>query len=114
MNVAEGGKILNGRVEVNIAEHCNLSCRSCSHLSPVMPRKYVDPSSLQHDLDALAAVYHAGSVRLLGGEPLLHPGLLSVIEVAAESGIADEVAVITNGVLLPRMPIEFWATVDEV
>ena len=25
-------------VEVNLTEHCNLSCRACDHASPLLPR----------------------------------------------------------------------------
>lgn len=108
------GRIWNEHVEINAAEHCNLSCRSCSHQSPIMPRRYVDPERVYSDLSTLATVYHAGQVSLLGGEPLLHPDLPAVAEAARRSGVADGVRVVTNGVLLPRMTPSFWAAVDEV
>jgi cyclic pyranopterin phosphate synthase len=42
-------------------------------------------------------------IRITGGEPLLRPGLESLIErLAAITGVED-LALITNGVLLPRM-----------
>jgi hypothetical protein len=51
---------------------------------------------------------------LLGGEPLLHPDILSMIAVVRESGISDQVEVWTNGLLLWRMSDEFWKAVDGV
>jgi len=47
---------------------------------------------------------------LLGGEPLLHPDLLSLIFIAKESGISSKIQVTTNGKLLHKMPPEFWSS----
>jgi hypothetical protein len=108
------GKIQTDKCEVNVTEHCNLSCRACSHLSPVLARHSIDPGTLERDLSLLAPHYRARRILLLGGEPLLHPKLLDVIRVARRSGVGEIVTVVTNGVLLPRMPSGFWAAVDRV
>jgi len=109
-----GGKIQTPACEVEIVEHCNLSCRSCSHLSPVLPKYSVDPDEVARDLTLLSRHYRARWVSLLGGEPLLHPDLMAVVDAARRSGVADVVRVVTNGLLLPRMPNEFWQAVDDV
>lgn len=108
------GRILNRRLEINVAEHCNLSCRACSHLSPVVPKSFVDPANVYRDLNVLARCYHVKSVRVLGGEPLLHPDLPSVIDAIRRSMVCDSIWVITNGRLLPRMTTEFWSSIDLV
>jgi organic radical activating enzyme len=107
-------KIENSRCEINVVEHCNLSCRSCSHLSPLMPRTIVSAEQIAHQLGLLGRVYHARWVRLVGGEPLLHPHLIDVIEAARGSRVADRVSVVTNGVLLARMDNEFWRAIDAI
>src|SRR5438045_9060842 len=96
------GRILNRRVEINVAEHCNLSCRACSHMSPVHVKSFADADVVARDLTTLAPSYHAKVVRLLGGEPLLHPDLGAVIDAVRGSGVCDRVTLVTNGVLLPR------------
>jgi organic radical activating enzyme len=108
------GRIVNRRCEINVAEHCNLSCRACSHLSPVNPKSFADPDVVRRDLTALSRSYHAKVVRLLGGEPLLHPDLASVVEAVRRSGVCDSITVVTNGLLLPRMRDGFWSLVDAV
>jgi organic radical activating enzyme len=110
----EQGKIQNTFCEVQVSEHCNLACRSCSHLSPIMSRRFVDPATVLRDFSILTGCYHVERLKLLGGEPLLHPALLEVVEAVRQTGIGDMVCVVTNGVLLPRMREEFWAAVDEV
>jgi organic radical activating enzyme len=107
-------KIYSPRCEINLTSHCNLACRGCSHLSPVMPRSFADPAVVEHDLSRLARHYRVQTVRLLGGEPLLHPGLLEIVAAVRASSIAERICVVTNGVLLGRMPVEFWQQVDKV
>ena len=108
------GKIANARIEINVVEHCNLSCRSCSHLSPLMKRRLVSPQQVADELALLGRAYHARWVRLVGGEPLLHPHLLDVIEAARQTRVADRVSLVTNGVLLTRMDDELWRAVDAI
>lgn len=94
--------------------HCNLRCRACAYLSPVRPRAVVDPEALRQDLRILATRYHASEARVLGGEPLLHPDLVAVLDAVRTSGICDTIRVLTNGLLLHRMTTEFWSTIDAV
>jgi organic radical activating enzyme len=108
------GRVLNRTCEVNIVEHCNLKCRSCTHLSPVLPKHFVDPGALCSDLTALARSYHANVLKILGGEPLLHPNLLDIIMAARESQVAEKMEIWTNGLLLPRMERRVWEVVDSV
>ena len=107
-------KIQAQKLEINPVEHCNLSCRSCSHLSPIQPRYAVDADDLEHHLGLLGRHYHSRWLRLVGGEPLLHDNLQGVLEAVRRSGIADKITVVTNGVLLPQMPDSFWRLVDRV
>lgn len=114
-----GYRITDGRVrnprgcEINAVLHCNLRCRGCSHLSPVMPAWFVEPERVARDLSALATAYSCAFVKILGGEPLLHPGLPDVVEAVRSSGITDHVAVATNGLLLNSAGARLWSLVDE-
>ncbi|HEY8772993.1 MAG TPA: radical SAM protein [Gaiellaceae bacterium] len=114
MSEVGDAKVHNPTCEINVVEHCNLSCRACSHASPVLPRTVVDPAVVEHDLSLLAEHYGVDAVRLLGGEPLLHPDLGAIVEAVRRSGIGERICVVTNGVLLPRMPRAFWESVDIV
>ena len=108
------GIIYSNACELNVVHHCNLSCRGCSHLSPVIEKHYMSPDKALEDLSTLAKYYRSEHVRLLGGEPLLHPDLLGVIDAVQRSGISSRVRVVTNGVLLWKMEDDFWKKVDEV
>jgi organic radical activating enzyme len=108
------GKIHNSSCEINVAEHCNLSCKGCSHLSPVLPKHFVSPADVLADLSILARHYRVDAVRILGGEPLLHPDLPGVAAAVRESGVTERICVVTNGLLLARMDESFWLAVDEI
>jgi hypothetical protein len=60
----------------------------------------------------LARCYHANTLRLLGGEPLLNPALPEIANEARKTGIADKIKIVTNGVLLARADERLWGTID--
>ena len=83
-------------------------------MSPQMPKYFLSPDSLSHDLSILSKYCRPEFISLLGGEPLLHPDLIEIINVVRRSGISDTIRVVTNGRLLHKMPDQFWKDVDEV
>ena len=100
--------------EVNAVDHCNIACLDCNHAAPALPESYADPGSVHRDLARLAKVYKAGCLKILGGEPLLHPDLLSLVQAARASRISQTIRLITNGTLLHRMPDTIWSSIDEL
>ena len=110
----QNGKLQTSLCEVNVVHHCNMSCRSCSHLSDRVGKYFVDPDQVLNDFSILAEYCRPQHVRLCGGEPLLHPHLLDVIDAVRDSGISECIRVVTNGTLLHRMPDQFWQKVDQV
>jgi hypothetical protein len=108
------GKVLLDACEAHIIYACNLSCRACNHAMPAVHGAPTSPGDLRRDLNALARVAHARRLRILGGEPLLHPEIDTLLAEARAVGIADEIHVVTNGLLLERMTPRFWELVDRV
>jgi MoaA/NifB/PqqE/SkfB family radical SAM enzyme len=101
-------------VEFNLTEHCNLSCYACDHASPLLPRRFATVESFSKDVAALSRVFHSQQFRIVGGEPLLHPQLVDFLLELRRIKIADATVVITNGVLLDRVPAAFWTLIDEL
>lgn len=100
--------------ELNVVYHCNLSCRACSHLSPTFAKYFVDPKKVLDDLSILGKYYKANYLKIMGGEPLLHPDLIEVIDAVRSSGISDFIQVATNGQLLSRVSDVFWSKIDQI
>jgi organic radical activating enzyme len=88
-------------LEIHVVDHCNLDCVGCSHESPLMPRRVEDPAKLAEALTLLWDHYRAPLVKLLGGEPLLHPRLTQVVQ-AVQAATRARVRLVTNGTLLTK------------
>jgi hypothetical protein len=106
------GRLFRPALEVNVVDHCNLRCANCDHFSPIATPDFLDPPELREDLAALADVLMLRELQFVGGEPLLHPRLLDLIEVARNSGLARQITLITNGVLLHRVDPRLFELID--
>jgi hypothetical protein len=104
------------KFEIHLAEHCNLNCASCNHFSPLAGEEYLDVDSYRNDCARIAELTngHIEMIRLMGGEPLLHPQLIEIMKISRQffdNGTLIEI--VTNGILLPKQPAEFWAQCKE-
>jgi len=97
------------RFETDIASHCNLNCKCCNHFSPLVESEFANPDELEKDFARLSEL--AGrkneNIDLMGGEPLLHPKIIKIMEIARKY-FDGPVNIVTNGLLLPKMKEEFW------
>jgi hypothetical protein len=59
-----------------------------------------------------ASVLAPRVLKLVGGEPLLHPEIVELLRVARRSRIAPRVSLTSNGHRLGRMPDAFWEQLD--
>ena len=100
--------------EANVVTHCNLRCRYCDQWSPFWDQEFMPLEVLKRDLRRLAEALLAFEFKILGGEPLLNPQLLDVIAIVRESGVAEHVTIVTNGVLLDRLSPDVWAAIDRL
>jgi organic radical activating enzyme len=108
------GKLFIEKIEFDVVEHCNLRCYGCSHVSPYFNKSFASFESFKRDVDILKDYIHLERLKLLGGEPLLHPDLNLFMLYAKDSGLADKICIATNGVLLGKQTEEFWNIVDWV
>jgi hypothetical protein len=106
------GRIQTRSLEAHIVDHCNLTCVECCSLSPLLPAWMADPDTLVGDLIRAARVLQPRVFKLVGGEPTMHPDLVTIIRKVRETGIAPTISVTTNGLLLTKMPDDFWDAVD--
>lgn len=74
----------------------------------------MSPEDFRLDIEALSPVLHVKEVRIVGGEPLLHPRLLDFLRLADASTMCDSIVIYTNGILLPDTPDELWGLSDSI
>lgn len=108
------GKLFLANLEVDVVDHCNLACRSCSHLSPIARKYFASETQIANDLSMLSANMRVGRLKVVGGEPLLHPNLEGILRAIRSAALCDRIALITNGLLLGRIGAAIFALVDEV
>lgn len=112
-------KVVENRVqtrslEAHIVDHCNLTCAQCCSLSPMLPKWSATVDELRRDLLSAKALVAPKVFKLVGGEPLLHPKIADMAQVAKESGIAPRISLTTNGVLLTRTEDALWEHLDAI
>ena len=98
--------------EIQLTEHCNLNCKGCSHFSPIAEPEFLDVNEFERDAKRLGdlAGHECDAIHLMGGEPLLHPEINSIIKIARGNFSKGFIEVLTNGILLSQMPDDFWKT----
>lgn len=64
--------------EIHLVEHCNLKCKACDNYSSIAEEEYLDIENFENDMKRMRELFSGIQlIRLLGGEPLLHPNLIS-------------------------------------
>ncbi len=98
------------RFQTHIVEHCNLNCASCAHYSPLHDKEFLCVEEYKKDYKRLSALFsgEAELIEILGGEPLLHPEITAFMEIARDCFPHAPIHILTNGLLLPKMPEKFW------
>lgn len=95
--------------EVDVVSHCNLNCASCSHFSPIADHEFIDIEEFRRDMERLGDLFsHEGHIGILGGEPLLHPQITSLLKIARGAFGQGVINMATNGILLHDMEDAFW------
>lgn len=96
-------------LRISVIDRCNFRCTYCMPADSLNGRGVFLPLEkllTDHEIEDMVRSFvdlGVRKLRLTGGEPLLRPGLPALVEhLSAISGL-DDIALTTNGVLLPRL-----------
>src|SRR5437899_5835270 len=92
------------RLEIQVANACNLTCESCSHFSNSGHRGILSVAEAEPWMDAWHRRLVPESFCLLGGEPTINPALTELVYLAMEKWPRSQLRVITNGFFLHNHP----------
>ncbi len=96
-------------LELHLTDHCNLNCKGCSHFCPLAPPQYADLSGYKSDMHRISQLFrNIRTIRLMGGEPLLHPDPASFVRATRAVFPQARIRFVTNGILLPKASQAFW------
>lgn len=100
-------------VEIMITERCSLHCLDCANLMQYYQKPQHRPlAEVTAEIDAFCrCLDEVPELRLIGGEPLLHPDFHHIITHLTGKKNLRRVGVITNGTLIPRE--EQWASLAD-
>ena len=101
----------NFGLEYHLVHSCNLRCAGCSHYSSLLDElTYPSLETITSDLTLLKDKVgdNLRWLRLLGGEPLLHPQLTKCLHTIRGLFPHAQLTIVTNGLLLNKMPQEFY------
>lgn len=98
---------------LNILDHCNLRCKGCDHFACIADPYFVSYETIHNDLQRMSELLGDNGIikmGIMGGEPLLHPDLLKILEDVRLFFPKVIIRLTTNGLLLLRQNDEFWHT----
>ncbi|MBQ0014701.1 MAG: hypothetical protein KBS82_05185 [Oscillospiraceae bacterium] len=93
-------------IETHITDHCNLKCAGCSHFSNIAEPYYKDLNEFKCEMTRLSCITDIGTIRIMGGEPLLHPQWFEFCCVARDLFPSAKIFLVTNGILLNKVSVE--------
>ena len=98
-------------LDVHVTDHCNLNCKGCEHYSSISDPVFAELPQTVRELERLAELFdNIEQIYVLGGEPLLHPRVAAFVHETRRIFPRTRLYVMTNGVLVTRMPDSFWRT----
>jgi hypothetical protein len=101
-------------IDTHIVDHCNLNCKGCGHFAPLAEKTFVDINVFRKDFLRLRQLFNnIRVICLMGGEPLLHPQLISFLELTRSVFNNSQIWLTTNGTLLLGQPDIFWEKCSE-
>lgn len=87
------------KITIAITAHCNLRCQGCRYGRDFMPGAQL-PLEIYSQLISDAATAKVPAVRLYGGEPLLHPDVVRMVQIASEKSVGCYMT--TNALILDK------------
>lgn len=110
----DGERVHVGSLELHVVEHCNLRCRGCDVASPLWAERFLSTEDVAAVLARLRPLLVSEVLKIVGGEPLLHPDLVPILIAARDSGVGRRLRVTTNGLLLARASDDLYRQIDEL
>lgn len=89
-------------LELMVIRGCNLSCQGCTTFSDLRHAGYMDWSKTRDHLLAWTQRLNIESVGVMGGEPLMHPDIVSWLLGVRELLPNSQIRFVTNGLLLHK------------
>ena len=103
----------NFGLEYHLVHSCNLKCAGCSHYSSLLDKlTFISKEQIEIEMNLLRTRTNNGDaliwLRLLAGEPLLHPDLTDCLNIIRNIFPKTRIILVTNGINLHKMSDAFY------
>lgn len=101
-------------LEFHLTDHCNLNCKGCIHFCPIAEENFLKMDNFLRDINRLSELFvNISRIRIMGGEPLLHPQVTEFMVVTRRFFPNSTISLVTNGILLPVMDSLFYEALKD-
>lgn len=92
-------------IRISVTDRCNLRCTYCMPAEGIKAMSHDEILSFEEIRDFVKEIIPLGitKVRLTGGEPTVRKGIVELVSMLAQLDGITDLAMTTNGVLLPEM-----------
>ncbi len=104
-----------GGFGIAISSHCNLNCKGCDVYAPLAKKEFVTYEQFCKDMNKLKEIAPDREYEtvFIGGEPLLNPELIKIMDKTKELFPNAQCNILTNGILLGDMGKDFWESMKK-
>lgn len=100
-NYLEGERLFARSIDLIITQRCSLRCRDCSNLAQyyIRPENF-EEEEIYKEIDRLCSLFdQINEVRLIGGEPFMHPKASEIADYLAGKENIGKVVIFSNGTI---------------
>lgn len=101
--------------EVPITDKCNLNCKGCLFAcNAIKGCEHISKEQIIKDAKRMNSLfYDIPWIRILGGEPLMHPDIIEILNSYRQIYSYSEIDLCTNGLLITKMDESFFKCIKE-
>lgn len=98
------GRTIN-YLRLSVTDRCNLRCKYCMPEDGIDKVRHEDILTYEEITEVVKTMSEMGvdKIRITGGEPLIRPGIVGLVNQLAKLDSVREVSMTTNGILLAEM-----------
>jgi organic radical activating enzyme len=92
------------KLDLHVADSCNLRCEQCDHFSNLAFKKVFEPDTLRSWCEPWSKRIRPLSFHILGGEPLMNKNIVEIIYLMRELWTDSHIVLWSNGLLAHQHP----------
>lgn len=97
-------KLIIPKLDLHIADACNLHCEQCDHFSDLSFSTLHSPQTLRAWCEPWSSRIIPQSFHILGGEPMMNPDVVEIVYLMREMWPDSNIVLWSNGLLAKKFP----------